>query len=964
MKALTRLAVENRTLLDHLETHGAPKSVEEFARILERDPSNFRKTLKALAAEGWLLLGKAAGGTPVQLTDDGHQAAKGLQVAEGRLRAGLPPLIHAQITPDPNQPRQQFDAEDLGELAENIADRGLLQPVLVRLTGPDRADLVAGERRWRAIGLLIDKADPRWPADRPIPYHVSAQSDEAEILADQVVENLQRKGLHPLEEALAFHQLKEAHGWGVGQISKAVTRTRRFVEQRLDLMNLTPDLQARMRLPKDDPQFLTIPRAREILQHLRQINEKTAEQRDLEEIAPGGAHASPEDLEAARKPKLEPRDLLALGEIAAAAELNPSPDFPDSPVPVVEIDWTKAMASQSVIRLETNKLAQLLINGQIEPKVAGARLQPLGHIRLRQENLHPADNPRALFHLRREAGISADQARQLGNLGRWATPFLTITPPAAAAPAPVPVEAPAEVADEPTPGRAKWFSTAVREAAVAEARAQPGGERDVSAKLSGATTSEGEAWPEEASEIIATPWPDRPVATIRLYESSHARWGICLSTQGRTAGQGDAFGVWTNDPIFSSRADALAHAADRIAHQLGEEARPRKVRDWLAALPSPIEPQDQVTEPAPATDPVAALTDVEIRILREVAHAQASVGGGPARVGRYWLDLDAVNLWKRAPAGLLEFKAQPGEAWTVELTEQGQAVVKALEPDYDPVALQMRIEREGKFQSDWLNPVDLEAEPSEPTAEAEISEVLAETPDDSIEEEGAKAVLAKVRATLDRGHTAAEIRELLDQVGLQRPFEAAGRNIECWEGEAGIVFDGRGVEAAVADTNGMSPHAIAQARGELLAYALNVATTDNVGPALRGPIDGHPVERLVEAAEAIRKLLLREIDPASGVFAAVERVYSTFDQAVRDTRGAIASAARDVPETSASLLEIRTGDIVTKGGAMTWRLLEPFTKPGHRAHAFKAQPILHGKDYGKPTTISLADITALVEEAR
>lgn len=821
MKALTRLAVENRALLDHLETHGAPKSVDEFARILERDPSNFRKTLKALAAEGWLLLGKAGGGTPVQLTDDGHQAAKGLQVAEGRLRAGLPPLIHAQITPDPNQPRKQFDAEDLGELSENIADRGLLQPILVRLTGPDRADLVAGERRWRAIGLLIDKGDPRWPADRPIPYHVSAQSDEAEILADQVIENLQRKGLHPLEEALAFQQLKEAHGWGVGQIAGAVTRTRRFVEQRLDLMNLTPDLQARMRLPKDDPQHLTIPRAREILQHLRQINDKTAEQRDLEEIAPGGAlaSASPEDLEAARKPKLEPRDLLALGEIAAAAELNPSPDFPDSPVPVVEIDWSKAMAGPIGIRLQTTHLAELLINGDATPKVAGARVAPLGHIRLRQENLHPADNPRALFHLRREAGISADQARQLGNLGRWATPFLTITPAATA------------------------------------------------------------------------PAPARPVP---------------------------------------AEAEGCAPGSDQQQPQLGL-----------------IDPLAQT---------LAALTDVEIRIVREVAHAQSCVGGNPPRVGRYWLDLDAVNLWKRTPAGLLEFKAHPGEAWTVELTEQGQAVVKALEPDYDPVALQMRVEREGKFQSDWLNPPPLQSPESQAATEPDQ---LIEIDHDQVE---TSDLLRQVREGLAAG--APDFAGLLQLAGLRAPFEAHVP----WS----AVRDQAQTAVAIIDPWGEGEEAVVQARAELIGFALNLAAGYVAPPAAEAHAPDDLQAELHRTGGDLLDALARIIPPATPMFTEIGAVYEPFAKA----RNAVAWANRrkaaepaEAGEAQAPpLLEIRAGDIVTKGGAMTWRLLEGVersgAKPGLRPHAFKAQPILHGKDYGKPTTISLADITALVEEAR
>ncbi|MDP2214739.1 ParB/RepB/Spo0J family partition protein [Phenylobacterium sp.] len=944
MKALTRLAVENRTLLDHLETHGAPKSVEEFARILERDPSNFRKTLKALAAEGWLLLGKAAGGEPVQLTDDGHQAAKGLQVAEGRLRAGLPPLIHAQITPDPNQPRKDFETaealEGLGELAENIADRGLLQPILVRLTGPDRADLVAGERRWRAIALLIDKADPRWPADRPIPYHVSAQSDEAEILADQVVENLQRKGLHPLEEGLAFQQLKQVHGWGVGQISKAVTRTRKFVEQRLDLMNLTPDLQARMRLPKENPQHLTFSRAREMLHHLRQINDKTAEQRDLEEIAPGGAlaAASPEDLDAARKPKLEPRDLLALGEIAAAAALNPSQNFPDSPVPVVEIDWTKAMASQSAIRLENAKLAQLLINGDATPKVAGARLQPLGHIRLRQENLHPADNPRALFHLRREAGLSADQARQMGNLGRWATPFLTLaTPPAEkveARPEPQVVTY-LEKYRQPCQGSAAdlpfgdvksvdWWPAAEQLMALEIA--------DRILRHPAEDFRPGEGWTEISRIPDSGERGQLHGGMLEFARGDDGRFFTKLHfSAGEASSGGGVHGALTRLGLYRNRQEAL-HRARMAAGALDPDdfADGQYLYDWLN-LSTP-------TGQSPFAGSQDTLAAVEIRILREVAHAQARVGGDPARVGPYWLDGVAVGLWKREPKPLLQFAAKPGETWTVELTPAALDVLKALASDYDPLALQMRIEREGRYESDWLNPTPVDSATAEETDTDLPIEADPEEPPQFLEQ---------VREGIAAG--AGDFAQLLALAGLEGPFTAHEPTAEI-RGENGKA-------AACVDPWRDETEDLALVRAELTAFALNLAA-GHVAPPLQSA-DELQAE-LHRTGRALLDTLARIIPPATPLFMEVGAAYEPFAKALN--AAAWASRAAAAEPTPQPLLEIRTGDVVTKGGAMTWRLLEPIAKPGARAHAFKAQPILHGKDYGKATTISLADITALIEE--
>ncbi|WP_309628764.1 ParB/RepB/Spo0J family partition protein [Brevundimonas sp.] len=432
---LTRLAIENRAILESLDQNAAPSTLDAFAKQLQRDPSNLRKSLKGLAAEGILQVAASPGEPQAALTEAGRAVLAGIYVAEGRLQAGLPVLTRDQVTPDPDQPRKQFDQAELEELAESIADRGLLEPILVRLTSDSSAQLVAGERRWRAIGILIAAADPRWPADRSVPYHLSVQTEDAEILADQVVENLQRAKLHPLEEADAFRTLKVVHGWGVGRIAKTASKTRRFIEQRLDLLTLTPVQQGRMRLAKDHPEHLTPSRAREMVQHLRQISGAALDQRDIEEIAPGAdvAAVSAEAEAAARKPKLTPRELMILGEIAAASVARRSVRFPDSPRPVVDVDSEKAVASEALGRLSSAKFAALLIDGQAEDSPAGARVEDLGHLRLRLENLHPADNPRALFHLRREAGLSADQARQLQKLDQWATPFLSLTPPATAA---------------------------------------------------------------------------------------------------------------------------------------------------------------------------------------------------------------------------------------------------------------------------------------------------------------------------------------------------------------------------------------------------------------------------------------------------------------------------------------------------------------------------------------------------
>lgn len=955
MKALTPLAVENRALLEYLEAHGAPRSVEEFARILERDPSNVRKTLKRLEGEGWLSLDKAPDKPPVALTEDGLQALAGMHVVEGRLKAGLPPLVHAQITPDPNQPRKDFDTpeakEALSELADNIGERGLLQPVLIRLTGPDTATLVAGERRWRAIGQLIAADDPRWPADRPIPYHVSAAADEAEILADQVVENLQRKGLHPLEEGIAFKQLKDVHGWGVGQISKAVGRTRRFVEQRLDLLNLPPELQARMQLSKDDPRHLTIPRAREMLQHLRQINEKAGEQRDIEEIAPGASLAgvSEEDLEAARKAKLDAADLLALGEIAAAAAHAPSENFPDSPLPVAEIDFHAAMiVGRSAPRLQSAKLATFLLDAESTPERAGARVEALGHIRLRQENLHPADNPRALFHLRRDAGISADQARQLGNLGRWATAWLN--------PTPAKVEATAIQPEPPITYLARYSQPLQGAAGELEFGASkatdwwPAAEQLMALEVADKILREpadvigqGDGWT-EISRI-----PDHAErgqlhgGMLQFATNGSARFFAKLHFEAGSASDGGGVhGALTRLGFYRDRQEALrlarvaAGALDPDDYAEGEY-----LYDWLnlSSAPRPAEEAAPVAASDPE-QPRRDLSPLHVKILREVAHALAANDGQPVPVFRYWLDANAVELWKWEPAALLEFRAEPGEAWTVDLTPAGREALDVINEDFDPGVVAIWV-AQGGYKTDWLTPAAEAAGEPQPEGLPTEESPFEPTP-----------IRDEVQGALRSGTP--DFARLLALAGLEGPFECkvdgtvSGAN----QAEAGTVDPWRNLTDDVAD-----------ARAALVAYALNVLA-GHVAPPTPPPANELQAE-LHRTGRALLDVLALRIPPATPLFFEVGHAYEPFAKALNASAWAAGKAEAETADEP--LLAFRAGDVVSIGGAASgYRLLGRSERasgayPVETAQ-FEAQQVSlkTGRDYGKPRTITLHAIQGFV----
>ena len=134
------------------------------------------------------------------------------------------------ITPNPRQPRQQFDEESLLALSGSLGDRGVLQPVLVRPTAGGGYELIAGERRWRAAQLAgLDT----------IPALVRVQ-DDAESLELALIENMAREDLNPVEEARACALLVEELGLTREEIGRRVGRSRVAVSNLLRLLDL-PD---------------------------------------------------------------------------------------------------------------------------------------------------------------------------------------------------------------------------------------------------------------------------------------------------------------------------------------------------------------------------------------------------------------------------------------------------------------------------------------------------------------------------------------------------------------------------------------------------------------------------------------------------------------------------------------------------------------------------------------------------
>lgn len=144
-----------------------------------------------------------------------------------------------QVVPDPDQPRAEFTDEALDRLAASIRDRGQLAPIRVRWDAAvGKWVIIAGERRWRATrraGLpMIDCV------------FVDGELSRGELLSQQLIENLLREDLKPMEEARAFEELLRLNGWTGRQLADALRVPASKVSRALALLDLPADVQVRV----------------------------------------------------------------------------------------------------------------------------------------------------------------------------------------------------------------------------------------------------------------------------------------------------------------------------------------------------------------------------------------------------------------------------------------------------------------------------------------------------------------------------------------------------------------------------------------------------------------------------------------------------------------------------------------------------------------------------------------------
>lgn len=138
-----------------------------------------------------------------------------------------------EISPNPWQPRRDFDEGSLNALASSIRENGLIQPVVVRKKKDGTYELAAGERRWRAAkmaGLTVIPA-------------ISKEYDDRSMAEMALVENLQRKDLNPVDEGMAYRKLMDEYGLTQENISQKVGKSRPYVANMVRLLDLPEEVK-------------------------------------------------------------------------------------------------------------------------------------------------------------------------------------------------------------------------------------------------------------------------------------------------------------------------------------------------------------------------------------------------------------------------------------------------------------------------------------------------------------------------------------------------------------------------------------------------------------------------------------------------------------------------------------------------------------------------------------------------
>ena len=155
-------------------------------------------------------------------------------IGETKVETKTNKLPLSEIVPNKFQPRKNFDKENLEDLTNSIKERGVIQPIIVRLSNLENSkyEIIAGERRW----LAASKAGLH-----EIPVVVT-EADDLKSLEFAIVENVQRHDLNPLEEAQGYKRLIDEFSYDQEKVSKFIGKSRSYITNSLRLLNLPAEV--------------------------------------------------------------------------------------------------------------------------------------------------------------------------------------------------------------------------------------------------------------------------------------------------------------------------------------------------------------------------------------------------------------------------------------------------------------------------------------------------------------------------------------------------------------------------------------------------------------------------------------------------------------------------------------------------------------------------------------------------
>jgi ParB/RepB/Spo0J family partition protein len=425
---LTELAVQNEPLIRLLADPAKPAgSIAAFARAVGRDKSNVAKSLDKLVVAG--LAATPNGRHVPDLTDAGRQQLEALDRAAGvapPAAGGGLQLAHALIRPNPLNPRKHFDPVRLEQLADTIESAGdILENLVVTPPGPDGLyTLYDGERRWRAVGLLIERGT--WPADRGLPCKERA-ADAKEVAALSaylaLVANGQAEPLTDIEEARAYAVLIQETGWSASEAARRAGKNPRVVQEAIKVIREAKPADIKLHEDHNGAAPYT-------WEWLRHSVRNPGEAPSPPPAAETPATATALVLDPARpapptEAELTPAQALIMAEIDAAVRTKPELKAPLGPTTKIR-QFSTPDKDPDVQRLISEGFIQLDLRGAPSPTVS--LLRP-GALWLARQPGNFMDIEYRLLRARQEAEVPRETHDELVASGEYDTGWLNIPPP-------------------------------------------------------------------------------------------------------------------------------------------------------------------------------------------------------------------------------------------------------------------------------------------------------------------------------------------------------------------------------------------------------------------------------------------------------------------------------------------------------------------------------------------------------